>query len=101
MPRFAGTRLASFAPCVRRNRRRSQVSRMMFSRAYTYHLIFKKTSPCKRWRRGTPAGGGKCRLNFLYSCPLVVRQAHPELVEGCGTHFLTLSKVKKQIFDAR
>ena len=27
--------------------------------------------------------------------PERAKAAHPELVEGCGTHFLTLSKVKK------
>jgi hypothetical protein len=36
MPRFSGTRLASFAPNVRSNRRGSQVSRVMFSRPYSY-----------------------------------------------------------------
>ena len=39
--------------------------------------------------------------DFLYSIPERAKAAHPERVEGCGTHFLTLSKVKKQIFDAR
>jgi hypothetical protein len=33
--------------------------------------------------------------------PERAKAAHPELVEGCGTHFLTFSKVKKQMFDAR
>jgi hypothetical protein len=33
-PLFSGTHLASFAPCVHRNLRRSQVRRLMFSRAY-------------------------------------------------------------------
>jgi hypothetical protein len=36
IPRFSGPRLASFAPRVRRNRRRSQVWRFMFSRTYSY-----------------------------------------------------------------
>jgi hypothetical protein len=31
-------RLASFALCVRSNRHRSQVERVMFTRPYTYHL---------------------------------------------------------------
>jgi hypothetical protein len=39
MPRFASTHLASFAPCVRRNLPRSQVGRLMFSRAYIYHAL--------------------------------------------------------------
>lgn len=33
--------------------------------------------------------------------PERAKAAHPELVEGCGTHFLTLSQVKKQLYDAR
>jgi hypothetical protein len=33
-PRFSGTHLASFAPSVRKNRRRSQVWRVMFARPY-------------------------------------------------------------------
>jgi hypothetical protein len=40
MPQFSGLLLASFAPSVRSKRCGSQVSRVMFSRAYTECLYF-------------------------------------------------------------
>jgi hypothetical protein len=39
MPRFSGPHLASFAPCVRKDRRGSQVWRVMFSRPYSYSVV--------------------------------------------------------------
>jgi hypothetical protein len=33
--------------------------------------------------------------------PERAKAAHPELVEGCGMHFLTRSQVNKPIVDAR
>jgi hypothetical protein len=49
MLRFAGTRLASFALCVRSNLRRSQVWRVMFSRPYTYRRAIASSRLTGQW----------------------------------------------------
>jgi len=41
----------------------------MFSRADTYHLIFKKTSPCQRWRRGDTGGWWNMSCEFPILMP--------------------------------
>lgn len=48
LPRFSGMCLASFAPRVRRNLRRSQVGRLMFSHTYPYRdaLALQTNSAC-------------------------------------------------------
>ena len=38
IPWFSGMHLASFAPCVRKDRRGSQVGHRMFARAYNYGM---------------------------------------------------------------
>jgi hypothetical protein len=51
--------------------------------------------------RGDTGGWWKMSFEFPILHPERAKAVHPELVEGCGTHFLTRSQVKKQIFDAR
>ena len=61
------------------------------------------------WTRGRNGTDMRCNTypfhcytnpNFLYST-LSGQRPLTLSVSRCGTHFLTLSKVKKQIFDAR
>jgi hypothetical protein len=56
MPRFSGMPLAAFALCVRSHRHGSQVSHVLFSRAYNYQLyeLFERAD-----------GGRASRLDLL------------------------------------
>jgi transposase len=80
MLQFSGTRLASFALCVRRNRRGSQVWRRMFARAYRYLVNARHLKHVP----GRKSDVKDCQwIQYLHTCGLLSRSFRPE-AEMCA-----------------